>query len=466
MKDTTTVFSIAFIILQYFFAPVQAATLLIRNVSLIDSTGSPVQKNMNVLLDAARIVRITTANASVPAGAKVIDGSGLFLIPGLWDMHVHWYEESYLPLFVANGVTGVRQMWGMDMHYAWRSRENDPSYIGPKQVIASAILDGAPKVWPTSIEVTSAEFAREQVRLFHAKGADFIKVYDRLNRDVYFAIADESKKVGIPFAGHVPQLVSLAEASDAGQKSMEHMVAFDTGLVTDPAAFEAKYSGELKPETMLARREDAIRSEDGAQKNLLFKKFADNATWQSPTLALLRNRAFLRERLEVDKHRLTYIPKQTTSSWLPPRNLDFQNITDERQWKARQVRFAYLQRLVGEMHKAGVRVIAGTDVRNPFCFPGFSLHDELELLVEAGLSPMAALQAATSNAAEYSGKSNVLGTVTEGKIADLVLLSENPLDDIRNTTKITAVILNGVYHDRSALDAMLKRMQEQANYGK
>ncbi len=444
----------------------QAAPLLIKNVNVIDGTGSPVQKSRSVLIDGGRILKITsTSNRKAPANAKVVDGTNLYLIPGLWDMHVHWYDERFLPLFIANGVTGVRQMWGMDMHYAWRAKENDPSFIGPKQVIASVILDGAPKIWPESIEVTDAESARKQVRLFHDKGADFIKVYGRLTRDAYFAIADESKKLGIPFAGHVPQSISLEEASDTGQKSMEHMIKIDTALIADPLAFGAKYAAKPRtPETQLAIQEDIIRSEDMEKKKALFKKFADNGTWQSPTLTVLRNAVYLRERVELDKERLTYLPKDIIHDWAPAMTRA-KFVTDEKQWEAARVRFSYQQRLVGDMHKAGIKIIAGTDAMNPFCFPGFSMHDELELFVQAGLSPSAALQTATVNAAEYSGKSKDLGSVAEGKIADLVLLRANPLEDIRNTKKISAVILNGVYHDRKALDGMLKSMQDLASHG-
>ena len=444
-----------------------AASLLIKNVNLIDGSGSPLQRNMDVLIDAGRIAKIAQARSiKAPVDANIVDGSGQFLIPGLWDMHVHWYDQRFLPLFVANGVTGVRQMWGMETHYAWRARENDPSFIGPKQVIASVILDGAPKVWPNSIEVTDAESGRQQVRLFRDKGADFIKVYNLLRRDVYFAITDESRKLGIAFAGHVPQTISLEEASDAGQKSMEHLIRIDYAVATDIEALRAQYARmRLSPEMLVTSQEDVIRGESAEKKAALFRKFVVNGTWQSPTLNVLRSNAYLRERAELDKDRMTYLPKQITQEWPWEKNPRAKAITDENQWKAMQFRFAYVQRLVGDMHKAGVKIIAGTDVLNPYCFPGFSLHDELELLVQAGLPPMAALQAATVNAAEYSGKSKDLGTVTEGKIADLVLLRSNPLENIRNTTKISSVVLNGVLHDRKALDAMLKQMQELANHG-
>ena len=187
----------------------------------------------------------------------------------------------------------------------------------------------------------------------------------------------------------------------------------------------------------------------------LFDRLMRNGTWQSPTLTVLRNMAYLRERPELDRERLEYLPVSFTRSWDPANN-PYYNGREEDYWLAEHKNFEHSKMLVGEMSRAGVKFIAGTDVLNPYCFPGFSLHDELELLVESGLSPMQALQAATRNAAEFSGKLNVLGTVEEGKIADLVLLDANPLLDITNTTKISTVILNGRAYNREALDAMLE----------
>ena len=206
-----------------------ADTLLINNVTVIDATGSLPKSGMSVLVADGVIKSIQpVVKITKPAGSTVIDASGMFLIPGLWDMHVHANYGFFLPLFIANGVTGVREMWGRDIHHKWRKRIGEKGFISPRFYIASIIIDGDPPVWPGSIGVKDAEQARKEVDKFYKLGADFIKVYSRLNRPSYFAIADECKKLGIPFAGHVPNSVSAAKASTAGQKSIEHLTGINT----------------------------------------------------------------------------------------------------------------------------------------------------------------------------------------------------------------------------------------------
>ena len=429
--------------------------VLLSNVDVIDATGGPIQTGMNVLIEDGLIAAVRQADILIDRGIR-IDGTGRFLIPGLWDMHVHWYAESYLPLFIANGVTGTRQMWGFPMHYEWKSRlASSEEFVSPRTLIASTIIDGPNKIWPGSLSATNASQGREYVRRFHAMGADFIKVYSLLRLDVYLAIADESKQLGIPFAGHVPNAITLEQASDAGQRSVEHISGVAIALSSDQRDIRAAYYDAMTPEQRLALRTRILDTFDPKLMAPLFDRLIRNGTWQSPTLTVLRNYAYLRERPELDRERLEYLPVSYTRSWDPANN-PYYNGREEDYWLAEHKNFEHSKMLVGEMSRAGVKFIAGTDVLNPYCFPGFSLHDELELLVESGLSPMQALQAATRNAAEFSGKLNVLGTVEEGKIADLVLLDANPLLDITNTTKISTVILNGRAYNREALDAMLE----------
>lgn len=437
-----------------FAAPSAGNVVLLSNINVIDATGSPVQIGMNVLIEDGLISAVQKDEISITRGEK-IDGTGRFLIPGLWDMHVHWYAESYLPLFIANGVTGTRQMWGFPIHYDWKSRiESTEEFVAPRILIASTIIDGPDKIWPGSLSATTELEGREYVRRFHRMGADFIKVYSRLEPNVYFAIADESRKLGIPFAGHVPAAVVLEEAADAGQKSIEHLIGIAVALSSERKSIEEAYESSSPAERMalLARVIDTF---DPALMAPLFDRFKKNGTWQSPTLTVMRNMAYLRERPELDRERLEYLPVSFTNSWEAKNRPYYRDLADE-DWLIGQRNFEHSKMLVGEMSRAGVKIIAGTDVLNPYCFPGFSLHDELQLLVESGLTPMQALQAATKNAAEFSNKLDVLGTVEEGKIADLVLLDANPLIDIRNTTMISTVILNGRVYGREMLDAMLE----------
>src|SRR4030095_5166869 len=336
----------------------------------------------------------------------------------LWDMHIHWYDRDYLSLFIANGVTGVRQMWGMPQHHTWRKAIESGTLLGPRMVIASPILDGPNPVWPMSVSVTTEADGRSAVRKFRQEGADFIKVYSLLPKAVFFAIADETKKQGLSFAGHVPRSVSAADASDAGQKSIEHL----TGILEASSdreeelrkQIEAIYfnlpAGQRLPGPARQRPVSRLMIDTfSAEKaSTLFARFRRNGTWQTPTMTVLRSTAFLDDPTFRNDPRLKYVPTAVKGSWNPANDFRFRQKTPEDFELARAVYRKQVD-VVGMMARANVGILAGTDVLNPFCFPGFSLHDELRLLVEAGLTSLAALQSATLNPARFLGREKDLG---------------------------------------------------------
>jgi imidazolonepropionase-like amidohydrolase len=326
-------------------------------------------------------------------------------------------------------------------------------------LVASPIIDGPQPIWPGSIAVGDEAHARRAVRRTHEWGADFIKVYSRLPAEEYFAIVDESKILGIPFAGHVPMSVTAEQASDAGQKSFEHLSGIPIALSAERESIEDMQRNASSIADYAAIQKRVTDTYDPTRGPTLYQKLKQNETWQSPTLTVLRNLAYARQRITLDQERLQYLPRTITDTWLPSANPRFRDMSDEG-WQSLQRGFDNAKHMVGEMNKVGVPIIAGTDVLNPYCFPGFSLHDELQLLVESGLTPMEALQAATRNAAEFSERLGLLGTIEIGKIADLVLLAANPLEDIRNTTEIDTVIFNGRVYKRDDLDAMLEKAKE------
>lgn len=445
------------------FAPAQDRPVVFADITVIDATGSSARQHRMVTISGGKIAGIGEyRRGSEPKTADVIDGRGKFLIPGLWDMHVHWYDERFLPLFIANGVTGVRQMWGIEVHQEWRRRMQEGSLLGPREFIASTIIDGPKPVWPGSIAVKDAAQGEAAVRNSRKNGADFIKVYSLLPRDAYFAIAAESKKEGIPFAGHVTYAVSLSEASDAGQKSVEHL----TGALLAASSREDEFRKEIvqamsgdnpySATSALTRRlsKEIRESYDPVKAPALYRHLARNRTWQTPTLTVLRATANLDDPNFVDDPRLRYVSQTVRQSWDPRNDFRLKARTKEDWEEARRTYDSYV-RVVGEMRRAGVPILAGTDVLNPFCFPGFSLHDELALLAGAGLTPMEALQASTRSAADYLGILDSFGTVEKGKTADLVVLEANPLDDITNTRKIAGVMLSGRYFPKASLEKML-----------
>jgi len=456
-------------------------TLAIEHVTLIDATGRAAQPDRTVVVDQGRIAAIFPGQkAHIPKKAQIVDGAGKFLIPGLWDMHVHGASDaraswSHL-LFVANGVVGVRDMSGPPDAHAWRAAQVAKPSPSPTIYLGSPIVDGPNPVWPDSIVASNEAQGREVVDRQQQLGADFIKVYSRLPRDVYFAIADEANKRGLPFAGHVPESVTAAEASDAGQKSIEHLTRVADGCSKEEAAIDA----ELQRAEALFRAADAtmaqkmdsgkdilrlnmrvVTSFDEATARSLFALFVKNGTWQAPTLTLLR--AQIDDPLPEDDPRLKYLSKEVRAKWDAGYYRNFPPEPRAAMAKLTKAQFDESMRLVGLMYRAGVPILAGTDTMNPQCFPGFGIHDELALLVDAGLSPLAALQAATRNAAQFMGQLDRRGTIEAGKIADLVLLDEDPLADIHNTRSIRAVLLNGKLYPRAALDAMLSQAQALAS---
>lgn len=470
MKRTVCVLLIVLASLGFARGQVPAAptTLALTNITVIDATGAAAMQRMTVVIAGDTIAAIgSSVDVHPPKDAHVVDATGTFLIPGLWDMHVHWYDERYLPLFTANGVTGVRQMWGMPMHHEWRRQQQAGSLLGPRQSIASTIVDGPTPFWRGSIAVGNAAEARAAVDAAKKSGADFVKVYQYLPRDAYFAIADEAKTRGIAFAGHVPYSVRVTEASDAGQKCIEHL----TGVLLQASSQEDRLRKELSDAASMAAPVAAVGAASARQSSELIatydqKKAEDifahlvrNQTWQCPTLTVLRNMASLDEPGFATDPRLKYVPPSVRAQWSQIRDARLQTPMPEA-WAIRKKLYERQAQLVAPMRRAGVEFLAGTDVANPFCFPGFSLHDELALLVKAGLTPMEALQAATRNPARYLGLLASLGTVEKGKIADLVILEANPLDDIHNTTRISGVIAGGRYFPKAALDGMLAQIEK------
>jgi imidazolonepropionase-like amidohydrolase len=437
----------------------QQKALVLTHLTVIDVTGGAPKPDMTVVITGDHITDIGEAGkVSVPQGGKVIDAGGKFLIPGLWDMHVHWYIRDMLPLFTANGVTGIRQMFGNSDLLRWRDEIAKGSLQGPRMAVASPIIDGPQPVWPNSISVSDEAEGRKAVTKVKKWGADFVKVYSLLPREAYFGIADEARKQGIPFEGHVPFTVSAAEASDAGQKSIEHM----TGVILACSDKEEELRSELvQTNTPAARARADAKALDtfSAKKEAeLFARFIKNGTWQCPTLTVRRSTAYQDDPNFRNDERLRFIPRQTLERWgMRMGNRGGGGYANAKRQFQKEIE------VIGDMRRAGVLFLAGTDTGNPFCFPGFSLHDELALLVKAGLTPAESLRAATLNPAKFFGLDQTLGTVEKGKLADLVLLEANPLEDIRNTQKIDAVITNGRFYDRKALDKMLSQAQTLAN---
>jgi len=441
--------------------PRDTAPVAITDVTVIDVADGGRLAGQTVVIRGTRIAAVgTVTRVPVPRGARVIDGRGKFLIPGLWDVHVHSPPDPearavFLPLEVANGVTGVRHMWGTPAVLQQRADVAGGTLVGPRMVVGSPLVDGPRPMWRGSLTAETEADGRRLVDSLRQRGYDFVKVYQFLPRAAYFGIAGEARRRGIPFAGHVPFSVSAAEAADVGQHSIEHAMNLtitcsraEDRLRAELAAAAAD-TGLALPEhfVLLARGEsEPLATYDEARCAPVFAKLASNGTWVVPTLVLHRAHARLRDSATHADPRLRYMSPATRATWtaaarggIPGAETIDHGIT----------------RVIGALRRARVGILAGTDALNPYVYPGFSLHDELALLVGAGLTPLEALRAATLDPARFLDATDSLGTVAPGQLADLVLLDADPLADIQNTRKIRAVVLNGRLLDRVALDALL-----------
>jgi imidazolonepropionase-like amidohydrolase len=443
-------------------------SIVLTHVTVIDTTGGPAQPDMTVVIDGDRITRVDKKrHGKIPKMAKEIDATGKYLIPGLWDMHVHTFfgnwipggREVTLPLFIANGITGVRDMGSeLDLILAARKEIAEGSLVGPRMVVAGPMLDGPKTQFPASIAIATPEDGRRAVDMLKSRGVDFIKIQSYMPRDAYFAITDECKKQEITFVGHVPDSIRGSEASNAGQKSFEHLIGIFEGSSTieDELLKGPKGPGRF------------LETYDAAREEALIQLLAKNQTWQCPTLYWERGQWLIdapevRDEVSHDPD-AKYAPKFWREKSWPRFTASIIKDLDTDPLAVREKFVQHELDIVKKLEKAGVPFLAGTDTAAGVdVLPGFSLHRELERFVAAGFTPMEALQTATINPAKFLNKLGSFGTVEKGKVADLVLLNANPLDDIRNTEKIEAVIVSGRYFSRARLDGMLNEVEVYAS---
>jgi imidazolonepropionase-like amidohydrolase len=436
--------------------------LAVTHVTIVDVVGGSLRTDSDVLLSGGRISAIRDVRTiALPDNCPVIDATGLYLIPGLWDMHVHTLRENrlrFFPVFVANGVLGIRDMGCPPTELGnlrmWRRETGDGTMLGPRIIAAGPLVDGPRPMFPEiSIAVENESQARSAVQYLALEGVDFIKVYSLLPRDAYKGIAEECKRFGIPFAGHVPDSITAGEASEAGQKSIEHLSGI-WRAVSEPAVETASAKAgtaagitvrQTVPAAATGRDEYEPRTAEA-----LFSEFVRNNTWQVPTLSMMtvslpsKTQALdARQRGDAEPCAQAVLSSDSGTSTQAASSTN-----------SEPPRFDKALFLVAAMHSAGVRFMAGTDAPNPFTPVGRSLHRELALFVRAGFTNLEALQTATINPAEYLGLLDQMGTVDEGKLADLILLASNPLADIRNTTDIEAVIIRGKLIRKSELTRM------------
>ena len=444
------------------------------------TTATPLA-DQTVIIEKQRISNLGPSSAvAIPRASQILDAHGKFLIPGLADMHIHLTaagepdgsRKFIIPLLLANGITSVRDMGGyLESLIPLKKEIEEGKRLGPSIITPGPFLDGSPPSFQPSLVVTNQKEADADVHQLVSRGVDFVKVQSILSRDAYFAIARAAQREHIVFVGHVPDRVTAAEAADAGQHSIEHLTNVLRGcsrdepkLMREQFFLTAKQQSPGQSRSRESRWLNRLLNEYSPEKAAaLIAKFKEKDVWQTPTLVLLKNDAFpALENSAMSDDRAKFIPSRTLDTWKKSRSEQMKFVSPQDSELHAQLLRKSMD-LVAQMQKSGVKILAGTDSPAPYVFPGSSLHDELQLLVEARLTPFEALQAATKNPAEFLHAEKDTGTIEKGKYADLVLLDASPLDDIRNTRKIRAVILHGKLLDRPSLDQLLDSVRSFAS---
>jgi imidazolonepropionase-like amidohydrolase len=452
--------------------------ICIQNVSIIHPEDGLI-KDQTVIIHGDKIMKVAPSKAlQLSPKNKIIDGTGKYLMPGLWDAHVHFaYMEDLAPsmfdLFLGYGITSVRDTGGkIDFVKMWKDKALANPNDAPRVMIAGPLLDGTPNVYdgstpqhpPLSVGLQTVEAAAKKVNELDSLGVDLLKAYEMLSPEQFAIIIKMAKEKGLKVTGHVPLSMDVISASNAGLNSMEHMRNLELSCASNSEellqqrlkllqAEKDSPGSTLRSKIHELQRETAVKNYDPYKADEILAVLAKNQTWQIPTLALATfytNRHF--ENSEWQES-IAYLPVGTEEKWK-------KNAASIANMPVTPFQIQYSDWLIGmvrKIHESKIEIMAGTDCPIALLTPGLSLHEELAMLVEAGLPSLEALKTATVNPAKYFNLEHELGLVQEGMWADLVLLDANPIDDIANTKSINAVIKNGKYFDKRQLSAILKR---------
>lgn len=454
--------------------------ICIQNISTIDPNEG-LKKNQTVVIQDGRITKIrNSSEIKLAASNKIIDGTGKFLIPGLWDAHIHFsYLEELAPfmldMFLAYGITSVRDTGGrIEFVKKWKDQAKKNPNASPRVMIAGPLLDGKPNVYdgsdpghpPLSVGLATEKDVSEQIDFLISEGVDLLKAYEMLTPEQFSMVIEKAKSKGLKVTGHVPLSMDVMSASNMGLNSMEHMRNLELSVATNAEELltqrrellknvNEKLGGELRSSIHQAQRETAIKNFDEEKANQVLDILKENQTWQVPTMALNTLRVTKPFKKDPWWNSFDYLPNTIKNNWVETIEMmmgsdvsKFQ--TDHADW---------MMMMIKKVHEKGIGIMAGTDTPIGFLTPGYSLHEELNVLHQAGIPPLEVLKSATWNPARYFNMDCELGSIKETMIADLLILDANPLEDINNTQKINSVIKNGTLHDREALDQILEGLK-------
>ena len=461
--------------------PQNVNSVLIENISIVDPLSGLIP-NQNIIIENGKIVSVEKSKKDkLVQGREIIDGTGKFLLPGLWDAHVHFaYMENLAPrmfdLFLLHGVTSVRDTGGkLDFVKEWKERSDNNPTTAPRVMIAGPLLDGMPNVYdgssparpPLSVGLDTKESIQSQVDLLVREGVDLLKSYEMLTPVQFESIMKLGKENNLKVTGHVPLSMDVITASNFGLNSMEHLRNLELSCASNSEELleqrrKLLYNGKSDPGGILrsrihnAQQQNAIENYDEENANRVLEALKRNDTWQIPTLALNNggiDKPFARTDFQES---FNLLPDSVESRWKG-------SIEDFVSKPADQFKEKYANwknEMVLKIHQKGIPIMAGTDCPIFYLTPGLSLHEELAVLVDAGMSPLEVIKSATFLPAKYFELDNELGLIKENYFADLLILNENPLENIRNTTSIEMVIKHGKIFNREELDQVRLKLEK------
>lgn len=415
-------------------------------VNVVPMDSERVAENQTVVVENGHIAALGPVDdVEVPEEATRIDGAGKYLMPGLAEMHGHLpnpdlpqaVTENVLFLYVASGVTTVRGMQGHASQIPLRGRIDRGELIGPRLILGSPSMSGG--------SVTTVADGKRLVREYKDAGFDLLKVHENLSPEVYDAIASTAKEVGIPFGGHVTDNVGLFHALSAGQTTIDHLDNYVEALVPEGAGL-AEAPGLLGAEQLLSRIDESrlpqvVQATLDADASVV----PTMVLWESGIYATRPSADLIQERTEV-----RYMPKDMVERWVQAVDERVSSSDPEMLRRLAELR----RRILTALHQGGVRILLGTDSPQIFSVPGFSIHREMQFYVDSGMTPYEVISSGTRVVGDYFGEN--FGTIAVGESADLILVDGNPLEDVKNVSRISGVIARGRYISREEIQKKLE----------
>ncbi|CAM3693187.1 amidohydrolase family protein [Litorimonas haliclonae] len=439
--------------------------ILIKNANIVDTQTGDILQNQYIGINGEIIEKIASLDGSADwNGSQIIEAKGKYVIPGLWDMHMHFGDETLvdenknmLPLYLANGVTTIRDC-AADIStdvLNWRDQIESEGLLGPTIFTAGPKLEGKDSIWPGDLEIDSeAELTAALDKLDSLK-VDFVKITDNtLSPELFLKSVKAATRRGYATSAHIPFELTIQDVSEAGLSTVEHMAyMLKAGSAQESEIINAYRNGEIDKAAASAQLEESF---DNSTARKRYKHLAKNGTAVVPTLIGSRITSYLDEDDHLSDPELQYIGPGIikTYDW----RVNRANKASVEEIAARKAHYQKLVSLLPVVQESGMDIIAGTDAGflNSYIYPGFALHDELEIYQESGLTPLQTLQTSVVNGPKYFGLEDRYGSVSEGKIADLLILNSNPVEDIRATREIYGLVKKAKVYDKIQLDNMLE----------